>query len=91
MKGTIRDDFTYIRFDPSIADYHLRVYTDADRTGDPDERQSVSRYVYIGPNFISWSSRKQIIVVRSSIEAEMCHGHWYYGCYLGSTYIGGIT
>jgi hypothetical protein len=46
-------------------------YSDADWAGCPDTRCSTSRYrVYLGPSLISWSSKRQPTVSRSSAEAE---------------------
>ncbi|XP_033131783.1 uncharacterized protein LOC103828783 [Brassica rapa] len=49
----------------------LHSFSDADWAGDTDDYVSTNRYIiYLGQNPISWSSKKQKGVARSSTEAE---------------------
>jgi hypothetical protein len=55
---------------PSAA-LEMVVYSDADWAGCPDTRKSTSGYaVFLGDNLVSWSSKRQNTVSRSSAEAE---------------------
>jgi hypothetical protein len=68
----------YVRGTTSLG-LHLRAsssttitaYTDADWAGCPDTRRSTSGYcVFLGASLVSWSSKRQPTVSRSSAEAE---------------------
>jgi hypothetical protein len=67
LRGTV--DYGLLLHRSSSAD--LVVYTDADWGGCPDTRRSTSGYaVFLGGNLVSWSSKRQQVVSRSSAEAE---------------------
>ncbi|XP_052289967.1 secreted RxLR effector protein 161-like [Citrus sinensis] len=49
----------------------LTAFSDANWGSNLDDRKSVSGYcIYLGDNLISWSSKKQQIVSRSTVESE---------------------
>ena len=67
LKGTLDLGLTL----HSSSSHQLVAYLDADWAGCPDTRRSTSGFcVFLGDNLISWSSRRQPTVSRSSAEAE---------------------
>jgi Reverse transcriptase (RNA-dependent DNA polymerase)/gag-polypeptide of LTR copia-type len=67
LKGTITHGLHFVS-SPKLS---LHAYCDADWAGCPDDRKSTGGFaVYLGRNLISWSSKKQPTVSRSSTEAE---------------------
>ncbi|KAK8261503.1 hypothetical protein V6Z12_D13G192400 [Gossypium hirsutum] len=58
-------------FPSASVNLELVAFLDADRVSDSDDRRSVSGYyTYLNNNLVSWSSRKQRSVSRSTVEAE---------------------
>jgi hypothetical protein len=54
-----------------MSSFDLHAYSDADWAGSVDDRKSTSGFcIYLDPNMISWGSKKQATVSRSSTEAE---------------------
>jgi histone deacetylase 1/2 len=67
VKDTIKLGTT---FAPSSSTF-LSAFSDADWAGDIDDRRSTGGFaIFVGPNLISWSAKKQPTVSRSSTEAE---------------------
>ena len=67
VKGTLH---TGLKFRKAVST-SISIFTDADWAGCPDDRRSTGGFaIFVGPNLISWSSKKQPTVSRSSTEAE---------------------
>jgi histone deacetylase 1/2 len=70
LKGTLSHGLLLMP-SPTSLPFSLRAYSDADWATDQDDRRSTSgSCIYFGPNLISWGSKKQPLVARSSTEAE---------------------
>ncbi|RVW78272.1 Retrovirus-related Pol polyprotein from transposon RE1 [Vitis vinifera] len=55
----------------AIRNYEFSGFCDADWGSDVDDRRSTSRHcVFLGKNLVSWSSKKQHTISRSSTKAE---------------------
>uniref|UniRef100_A0A2N9I834 Integrase catalytic domain-containing protein n=1 Tax=Fagus sylvatica TaxID=28930 RepID=A0A2N9I834_FAGSY len=67
LKGTL---FHGLHFS-SQSTLTLQAYSDADWAEDPTDRRSTTGYCFLlGDSLISWRSKKQSVVARSSTEAE---------------------
>ncbi|XP_074267439.1 uncharacterized protein LOC141590780 [Silene latifolia] len=67
VKGTLAHGLTLSQ----SRSLSITAYSDADWSGCPNSRRSTSGYcVFLGDNIVSWSSKRQPTVSRSSAEAE---------------------
>ena len=66
LKNTLEFGFFY-----KPGSFAINAYCDSDWAGDPDDRRSTCGYgMFVSPNLISWSAKKQPVVSKSSTEAE---------------------
>ena len=67
VKGTVHHGLQLHK----VSTHNLLAYSDADWAGCPNTRCSTTGYaIFLGANLISWSSKKQSTISRSSAEAE---------------------
>jgi hypothetical protein len=67
LKGTIYHGLSLTRNTSTT----LSAFSDSDWAGNPDDHTSTTAYIlFLGGNVVSWASRKQHSVARSSTEAE---------------------
>jgi histone deacetylase 1/2 len=67
VKDTVNTGITFVKSSSTF----LSAFSDADWAGSIDDRGSTRGFaIFIGPNLVSWSARKQATVSRSSTEAE---------------------
>ena len=66
LKDTLFHGLFYSAQSPLV----LHAFSDTDWAGDPTNRRSTTGYYFLLGSLISWQSKKQTFVVRSSTEAE---------------------
>ncbi|RVW61830.1 putative mitochondrial protein [Vitis vinifera] len=78
-----------ILFAKNVDHQNIEVYIDADWVGVVDDRRSTSGYfTFVGGNLVTWKSKKQNVIARSSAEAEfrgmtlgLCEALWLNSSY----------
>jgi hypothetical protein len=67
VKDTVNTGITFIK-SPYV---YLSAFSDEDWAGCLDDKRFTGGFaIFVGPNLVSWSARKQATVSRSSTEAE---------------------
>ena len=67
IKGTLEQGLIFHKSN----DFTLRSFSDADWAGSVDDRRSTTgSCMFLGPNLLTWTAKKQSTVSRSSTEAE---------------------
>ncbi|CAM8937083.1 unnamed protein product [Rhodiola kirilowii] len=67
LKGTPGQGMIY----KNHGHFQIECFSDADWAGDKDDRRSTTGYcVFVGGNLVSWKSKKQHVISRSSAESE---------------------
>nr|KYP55969.1 Copia protein [Cajanus cajan] len=70
LKGTIGHGLMFTPAN-STTFFNLTTFTDVDKAIDPNDRRStLAACIYLGPNMVSWWSKKQLLVATSSTEVE---------------------
>ena len=73
-----------ILFPKNVDHQSIEVYTNADWAGAVDDRRSTSGYfTFVGGNLVTWKSKKQNVIARSSAKTEfrgmtlgLCEALW---------------
>ena len=74
LKGTLRKGLHFGKHDQ----FKIKAFADADWAGSIEDRRSTSGYcTFVFGNLVTWRSKKQNVVARSSVEAgfrSIAHG-----------------
>jgi hypothetical protein len=63
--------FLFFKYNPGKGSLHLNGFCDFDWASSLDDRKFMTGYgIYLGPCLISWVAKKQVVVAKSSTEAE---------------------